>query len=96
MTRIVEHRSALPNGAIVAVHIRRDANATPAVFAQVAVEVFGRSPAPGAFPQRLLLDEGFLEALAFAEREGIAVVWINDPLGLFPPDKRPVREIGGK
>jgi hypothetical protein len=96
MTRIVEHRSALPNGPIVAVHIRRDATATPRVFAQVAVEVFGRSEVPGAFTERLPVDEGFIEALAFAERESIAVVWIDDPLGLFPPEKRPVRDIGGK
>ncbi|WP_363347107.1 hypothetical protein [Methylocystis echinoides] len=74
----------------MALHVRRDANAEPSVFARVAIEVFGRSPAPDAFPERLPVKEGFLHALSYAEREGIAVVWIDDPLGLFPPERRPV------
>jgi hypothetical protein len=93
MPRIVEHRSGLPNGPIVAVHVCRDANVGPPLFATVAVEVFGRNPSPDAFPEQLPVAEAFLdEALAYAERADIPVVWIGDPLRLFPPDKRPVRE----
>ncbi len=96
MVRIVEHRSALPNGIVFAVHVRRDPSAEPSIFARVAVEVFGQSQSPDAFPERLPVDEAFLQALSYAERAGITVVWIDDPHGLFPPDKRPVREVGGK
>lgn len=35
-------------------------------------------------------DRAFQEAVAYARGSGIAYVWINDPRGLFPPDKRPV------
>lgn len=99
MVRIIEHRSALPNGPIIAVHVRCGANANDPVLAQVAIEVFGRSPSPDTFPDRLPVRDAFLQALAYAERAGIAVIWLDDPLGLFPPEKRPVRDasedIGG-
>ncbi|MEK4031524.1 hypothetical protein WOA01_00185 [Methylocystis sp. IM2] len=93
MVRIVEHRSALPNGPILAVHVRHDANSEPPVFAHVAVEVFGQSAHPDAFPEHMPAEEAFLQALAYAERAAIAVVWIDDPGGHFPPDKRPVRDV---
>jgi hypothetical protein len=82
MVRIVEHRSALPNGPILAVHVRYDANAEPAVFAHIAVEVFGHSAHPDTFPKRMPVDEAFLQALAYAERAGLTVVWIDDPAGI--------------
>jgi hypothetical protein len=93
MTRIVEHRSALPNGPVVEVHVRPCASADPPAIATVNVNVFGQDPDPTAFPERLSVNDAFLDALAYAERAGIAVVWIDDPSGLFPPDKRPVRVI---
>jgi hypothetical protein len=34
------------------------------------------------------------QALAYAERAGLTVIWIDDPGGLFPPEKRPVRDVG--
>ena len=83
MTRIVEHRSALPNGPVVEVHVRRDATADPAVFAYVNVNVFGQNPDPTAFPERLPPTDAFLQALAYAERAGIAVVWVDDPGGHY-------------
>ncbi len=102
MTRIIEHRSALPFGPVVEVHVRHDADADIPVFAMVSVTSFGESPDPAAFPQPLppadaflqALAYAFLQALAYAERVGIACVWINDPGGHFPPDKRPLRDAG--
>jgi hypothetical protein len=38
-------------------------------------------------------DQAFLDALALCEKEEIAVLWVHDPLGLFPPRDRPVREM---
>ena len=35
--------------------------------------------------------EAFLDALALCEKEGVANLWVDDPLGLFPPDARPTR-----
>ena len=92
MTRIVEHRSALPFGPVVEVHVRHDAGAETPVFATVNVNAFGASPDPEAFPRPLAVADAFLQALAYAERAGIACVWINDPGGHFPPEKRPVRD----
>ena len=94
MTRIVEHRSALPFGPVVEVHIQHDAERDPSVYATVVIQVFGRNPDPDVFPQRLPANDAFLQAVAYAERVGIACVWINDPGGYFPPDKRPARDIG--
>jgi len=92
MTRIVEHRSALPFGPVVEVHVRYDADAETPVFASVGVSTFGAMPDPEGFPQPLPAADAFLQALAYAERVGIACVWINDPGGHFPPDKRPLRD----
>jgi hypothetical protein len=91
MTRIVDHRSALPFGPVVEVHVRHDADAETPVFATVSVSTFGASPE--AFPHPLPAAEAFLQALAYAERVGIACVWIDDPGGHFPPEKRPVGDV---
>jgi hypothetical protein len=93
MTRIVDHRSALPFGPVVEVHVRHDPDAETAVFATVSVSAFGASPDPEAFPHPLPTTDAFLQALAYAERVGIACVWIDDPGGHFPPEKRPVRDV---
>jgi hypothetical protein len=61
----------------MALHVRHDANAEPSVFADGAVEVFGLSPAPDVFPERMPVDEAFLQAISYAERAGIAVIWIR-------------------
>lgn len=37
--------------------------------------------------------EAFLDAISRCEKEDIAVLWVHDPLGLFPPRDRPVREV---
>jgi hypothetical protein len=93
LPRIIEHRSALPFGPVVEVHVRHDADAEPPVFATVKISVFGASPDPEAFPERLPAADAFLQALAYAERVGIACVWIDDPGGHFPPEKRPVKDV---
>jgi hypothetical protein len=93
MTRIVEHRSALPFGPVVELHVRHDADAEPPIRATVNVTVFGKSPDPEAFPQPLPAADAFLKAIAYAERAGITCVWIDDPGGHFPPEKRPVRDV---
>ncbi len=36
--------------------------------------------------------QAFLDALALCEKEGIAVLWVHDSLGLFPPHDRPARD----
>ncbi len=93
MVRIIEHRSALPNGLILAMHVHHDPDADPSVFAKLAVELFGQPQSPEAFPERMPVEEAFLQALAHAERAGMTVVWIDDPGGHFPPEKRPVRDV---
>lgn len=94
MVRIVEHRSALPNGPVVCVHVRQDMAADPSIYARVSVEVFGQSPVPHAFPPRLPVEDAFRQAVTYAECVGIAVIWVDDPGRHFPREKRP--EIDGK
>jgi len=79
---------------VVEVHVHYDADAEIPVLATVSVTSFGASPAPEAFPQPLPPADAFLQALACAEKVGIACVWSNDPGGHFPPEKRPLRDAG--
>ena len=90
MTRIVEHRSALPFGTIVEIHVHRDLVADAPVLATVDVTKFSSRLDPESFVDPLPVSDAFLQALAYAERAGIACVWIDDPDGHFPPEKRPV------
>jgi hypothetical protein len=90
MTRIVEHRSALPFGAVVELRVHADADDAP-VVATLAVTKFGEVIGPDAFPRPLPAAEALLAALAYAETAGIACVWIDDPGGRFPPNLRPER-----
>lgn len=40
------------------------------------------------------VDEAFLIALALCEERGVEYLWVHDPKGLFPKDKRPCRTAG--
>ncbi len=89
-TRIIEHRIALPNGPVVAVHVLRKATSEAPILATIEASLFGEPLDPELFPtEPLPAADAFLQALAYAERAGIACVWINDPGGYFPPEKRP-------
>jgi hypothetical protein len=77
MTRIVEHRSALPFGPAVELHVRYDPEAEIPVHATVEISVYGARLQPGPFPDPLPVVDAFLQALAYAERVGIACVWIK-------------------
>lgn len=37
--------------------------------------------------------QAYLDALALCEGEGISILWVHDPLALFPPHDRPEREL---
>ena len=91
--RIVEHRSAIPFGPAVEVHVRYDPECEFPVHATVEISMYGVQLEPKPFPKILPVADAFLQALAYAERVGIACVWIDDPGGYFPPDKRPARDI---
>jgi uncharacterized cupredoxin-like copper-binding protein len=83
MTRIVEHRSALPFGTVVEVHVHRGPVADMPMLATVNVTMFSSRPDPDSFVDPLPVADAFLQALAYAERAGIACVWI-DALGSAP------------
>ncbi len=93
MTRIVEHRSALPFGTVVEVHVHRGPVADTPMLATVNVTKFSSRPDPDSFIDPLPVADAFLQALAYAERAGIACVWIDDPDGHFPPEKRPMHDV---
>ena len=92
MIRIVEHRSALPNGAVVELRVSHDAASETPVLAAIVLTKFGADLDPSAFPQPLPVADAFLAALAYAELAGVTCVLIDDPGLHFPPEKRPVRE----
>ena len=89
MTRIVEHRSALPFGAVVEIRVH-DVDDAP-ILATIAVTKFGALLDPDAFPRPLPAADALLAALAYAEKAGIACVWIDDPGRRFPLNMRPER-----
>jgi hypothetical protein len=93
MTRIVEHRSALPLGTVVEVHVHRGPVADAPVPATVDVTKFNSRLDLESFVDPVPVADAFLQALAYAERAGIACVWIDDPDGHFPPEKRPVHDV---
>jgi hypothetical protein len=95
MTRIVEHRSALPFGTVVEVHVHRGPVGDMPTLATINVTKFSSRPDPDSFVDPLPVADAFLQALAYAERAGIACVWIDDPDGHFPPEKRPVHDVTG-
>ena len=94
MPRIVEHRSALPNGPVVELHVQYDPECEFPVHARVEISLHCAHLEPKPFPEILPVADAFLQALAYAERAGISVVWIDDPGGYFPPHNRPVRDVG--
>ena len=61
MTRIIEHRSALPFGAVVEVHVQRDVNGETRVLTTVEVTTFGARLDPDVFPQPLPAADAFLQ-----------------------------------
>jgi hypothetical protein len=93
MTRIVEHRSALALGTVVEVHVHRDPGADAPVLAIINVTKFSSQLDLESFKDPMPVADAFLRALAYAERAGIACVWIDDPDGHFPPEKRPVHDV---
>lgn len=95
MTRIVEHRSALPFGAVVEMRVHDNADEAP-VLATLAITKFGALLDLDAFPRPLPVGEALLAALAYADKVGIACVWIDDPSGRFPPELRPDRSMTAK
>jgi hypothetical protein len=37
--------------------------------------------------------QAFLDALTLCEKEGVTILWVHDPLNLFPSQDRPVRDM---
>jgi len=73
--------------------VRRGPGVEEAAFATIDVTFLNARLDPDAFPQSLPVADAFLQALSYAERVGIPVIWIDDPGGLFPPERRPVRDV---
>jgi hypothetical protein len=65
-----------------------DVDDVPAL-ATIAVTKFGAFLDPDAFPRPLAVADALLAALAYAEKAEIACMWIDDPSGRFPPNRRP-------
>ena len=51
---------------------------------------------PGPTPTTRMSEpvaQAYLNALALCETESVAILWVHDPLGLFPPRDRPELEL---
>ena len=59
MTRIVEHRSALPFGTVVEVHVHRGPVADAPMLATVTVTKFSSRPDPNSFVDPLTVANAF-------------------------------------
>jgi len=94
MTRIIEHRQdAAPGEEVFELRVfqLRDGDVRACVV-------------PGG-PRRLAVNldmmanmsepvaQAYLNALALCETESVAILWVHDPLGLFPPRERPELEL---
>ena len=73
-------------------HVHRGPVADTPMLATVTVTKFSSRPDPNSFVDPLPVADAFLQALAYAERAGIACVSIDDPDGHFPPEKRPMHD----
>lgn len=51
---------------------------------------------PTGVSRRATSADTILRALAYAERACIACLWIDDPGGRFPPEKRPARDASAR
>jgi hypothetical protein len=93
MTRVIEHR--------------QDASPGEEVFELRVYQARNRQIRACVIPADMPLDhammedmsepagEAFLDALDLCEKEEIAVLWVHDRLGLFPPRARPRRDRQG-
>jgi hypothetical protein len=86
MTRIIEHRqNAAPGEELLELRVFQlrfgDVRAC-VVCGEVAIDLdmMADMSAPAA--------QAYLNALALCETEGVATLWVHDPLGLFPPSDR--------
>ena len=97
MTRIVERLSDVPkDGLTVHFKIYRDASDGGAVFGFVSWIGETDEETNAVFVETdftVPVREAFLQALALCEEREAAALWIDDPHGFFPPDRRPIREI---
>jgi hypothetical protein len=91
MTRIIEHRQdAAPGKEVFELRIfqLRDGDARGCIVpADLAVDLDMMAD------MREPLAQAYLNALALCETESVATLWVNDPLGLFPPRDRPELEL---
>jgi hypothetical protein len=91
MTRIIEHRQdAAPGEEVFELRVfqLRDGHVRACVVpADLAVnlDMMADMSEPVA--------QAYLDALALCETEGIATLWVHDPLDLFPPRNRPRMEL---
>ena len=90
MTRIIEHREDAAVGEEVfelRVFQLRDGDVRACVVPvdlPVTLDMMADMSEPAG--------QAFLDALALCEKEGVATLWVHDPLGLFPPRARTARQ----
>jgi hypothetical protein len=90
VVQIIDRRELAKGQQAMEVHVYR-LPGNPNVV--VAKKIYGEPLAYGHRWHMSRLDipvaDAFLDAVRFAEENGIPFVWVNDPHRLFPPDKRP-------
>ncbi len=90
MTRIVEHRKdASPGEEIFELRVFESPEGVRACVIPADMTLDHAMMVEMSEPA----DQAFLDAVALCEKEQIAVLWVHDPLGLFPPRDRSLREM---
>ncbi len=90
MVRVIEHRRDAEHDRLVELHVypKPGDNAVPVAFVRCPVQHrLGYRWRTGELDTPI--DEAFRAAIRSATEHAIPFVWVNDPHGLFPPDRRP-------
>jgi hypothetical protein len=89
VVQIVEREEDLPEGPFVQITVHRDPIAPSVVLADLNVFDAPSMPGTSSLIDDPAVEDLFTHAIRLARELGTQVVWVDDPEGLFPPQKRP-------
>ncbi len=89
MVQIIEREEDLPESRFAQITVYRDPAAPSVVLADLNVVDAPGAPATFSLIEDPAVEDLFIRAVGLARESNAAVVWVDDPEGLFPPQKRP-------
>ncbi len=89
MVQVVEREEDLPEGPFVQITVHRDPTAPSVVLADLNIFDAPSVPGTSSLTDDPAVEDLFTHAIRLARELGAQAVWVDDPEGLFPPQKRP-------